>query len=77
MEDIMAGGMRINDHKSWVGAAPNGEVFPNGTKTKTETSAGGAGELNDYWDTTEKIKEAQEMSQRKIKSNQPKQGYRN
>lgn len=73
----MAGGQKINDHSSWVGKAPKGQVYPDGAKTKMYSSADGAGELNDYWDTTEKIKEAQDMGQGKIKSNSPKPGYRN
>lgn len=73
----MSGGRRIDDHASMWGAAEKGEVFPKGAKTKMESSAQGAGDLPDYWDTTEKIKEQQEMGDRKVKSNAPKPGYRN
>jgi hypothetical protein len=67
-------GRRIDDHASWI--SKDGK-FPMESKMKTESSANGAGELGQYWDTTEKIKEAQEMGERKIKSNAPKPGYRN
>lgn len=78
MEDIMAGGQRIDDHKSWVGAPGKGMVFPDGGgKTKMESSAQGAGELDQYWDTTEKIKEQQVMGERKAESHKMKPGYRN
>jgi hypothetical protein len=70
------GGRRIDDHKVWAGAPAKGEVFPMGSKTKMESSAGGEGELSEYWDTTEKLKEQQEMAQKKIRSHPMKQGYR-
>lgn len=73
----MAGGQRIDDHKSWVGAAEKGEVFPKGVKTKMESSAEGAGELSQYGDTTEAIKEQQVMGERKAKSHAMKPGFRN
>ncbi len=71
------GGRRIDDHANWTGSAPKGQVFADGAKMKMESSANGAGELNQYWDTTEKIKEQQEMCEGKMKSNQTKPGYRN
>ena len=77
MEDIMSG-RRIDDHKSWMGGPGKGMVMPDGGgKTKSESSAGGEGSLNQYWDTTEKIKEQQVMGERKSSSHAMKPGYRN
>lgn len=71
-------GRRIDDHAFWAGKPAKGSVFPDGgAKTKMESSADGAGELGQYWDTTEKIKEQQDMSERKIKSHPAKPGSRN
>lgn len=77
MEDIMSGGMKITDHKSWVGPAEKGEVFPKGAKVKMESSAEGAGELSMYGDTTEAIKAQQVTGVGKAKANSMKPGYRN
>jgi hypothetical protein len=68
---------RIDDHSFWAGKGSDGSVFPMGAKTKMESSADGAGGLNEYWDTTEKIKGRQEMGQSKIKSHPVKPGYTN
>jgi hypothetical protein len=73
----MAGGRKIDDHSSMWGSAEKGEVFPKGAKVKMEKSADGAGELSEYWDTTEKIKEQQDMGERKVGSHRMKPGYRN
>lgn len=73
----MSGGRKIDDHGSMWGAAEKGEVFPKGAKTKMESSAEGAGDLTQYWDTTEKIKEQQVMGERKAKGHATKPGYRN
>jgi len=74
----MAGGQRIDDHSFWAGKPAKGSVFPDGgAKTKMESSAEGAGEVSQYWDTTEKIKEQQVMGERKAKSHAMKPGYRN
>lgn len=70
-------GRKINDHSSWMGGASKGSVFPEGVKLKSESSAGGAGELGTYFDTTEKIKSVQEMGQSKMKSHPMKEGHRN
>ncbi|MDE1970973.1 MAG: hypothetical protein KGI50_05355 [Patescibacteria group bacterium] len=70
----MAGGKRIDDHSFWAG---KGKPLPMESKMKEERSADGAGELGEYWDTTEKIKEQQDMGERKIKGYSPKPGYRN
>jgi hypothetical protein len=63
----MAGGQKIDDHSFWGGKAPAGKVFPESAKTKSESSANGAGELMNYEDTTEKIKSQQDMGEGKIK----------
>jgi hypothetical protein len=70
-------GRRIDDHSSWVGGASKGSVFPEGVKTKNESSAVGAGSLSKYEDTTETIKSQQEMGISKAKSHPMKPGYRN
>lgn len=72
-----SGGQRIDDHSFWAGKAPKGQVYPNGAHTKEEHSAGGAGSLGTYEDTTEEIKASQEKGQSKIKSHAPKSHYRN
>jgi hypothetical protein len=65
----MAGGVRIDDHKVWVGARGKDSVFPDGPhKTKAESSAEGAGELKSYEDTTEMIRSQQVLSDKKIRS---------
>lgn len=74
MEDIMAGGRRIDDHGSWISA--DGKA-PMDSKIKNFSSAEGAGDLNDYYDTSEKIKDKQEMNIRKAKSQAAKSGYSN
>ncbi len=70
-------GRRIDDHSSWMGAPGKGMVLPMGAKVKEEKSADGAGGLDQYYDTTEKIKEVQDMGERKLKSHSQKPGYRN
>jgi len=77
MEDIMAGGQRIDDHSFWAGKGGKDSVFPMQAKMKQESSAEGAGELSQYGDTTEAIKEQQVMGERKAKSHMMKPGYRN
>ena len=66
----MSGGMRIDDHAFFGGSAPAGRVFPEGNKCKQEMSAGGAGEVMKYEDTTERIKASQDMAKSKIKGHQ-------
>lgn len=70
-------GRRIDDHSSWVGGKSKGSVFPEGVKTKNESSAVGAGALGKYEDTTETIKSQQEMGISKAKAHPMKPGYRN
>ena len=69
-------GRRIDDHSFWAGKKSKGSVFPEGAHTKEEHSADGAGALNEYWDTTEKIKKQQDMGEGKIRSHNMKPGYR-
>ena len=73
----MSGGRKIDDHSFWAGGRSKGSVFPEGAKTKMEMSAEGAGELNKYEDTTEAIKSAQDMAERKVKAHASKPAYRN
>ena len=71
-------GRKIDDHASWVGAAPKGEVFPHGPhKTKMEHSAEGTGALMEYEDTTEKIHASQEMAKKKVHGHARKPMHRN
>lgn len=72
---IMAG-QRINDHSSWAGSSSATNVFPEGVKQKTYSSAEGAGEKNPYEDTSEAIKSQQQAGIAKAKSNGMKPGYR-
>lgn len=69
-------GRRIDDHSSWIGKGSKGSVFPEGVKTKNESSAEGAGKVSKYEDTTETIKEQQEMGNKKVKAHPMKPGYR-
>lgn len=72
----MAGGMRIDDHKVWVGAKPAGKVFPDGPhKTKDESSAEGVGHVAYYEDTTEAIKKVQMDSAKKVRSHPMKTSH--
>lgn len=70
-------GRRIDDHSFWAGGKSKGSVFPEGAKTKMETSAEGAGHLSDYPDTTEMIERDQKMGITKAESHKIKPGYRN
>jgi hypothetical protein len=75
MEVIMAGGMKITDKGGWPGSSS--EMMKSSNRLKDYSSAEGAGELNQYFDTSEKIKEVQVMGEKKVKSYAPKPGYRN
>lgn len=78
MDKEKSGGMRIDDHKSWMGGPGKHSVFPDGPhKTKEESSAEGSGSLMKYEDTTEAIKSAQMKGAGKIKSHPQKPEYRN
>jgi hypothetical protein len=71
------GGQKIDYHGSPFGEKGKNSVFPDGPhKVKTYSSAEGAGELNTYEDTTEKIKGSQEMGERQIKKRPLKPGTR-
>lgn len=71
------GGQKINDHSFWAGGRSKESVFPMGSKMKQESSAEGAGSLGMYEDTTEAIRSAQVMGEKKAKGNPLKTGYRN
>lgn len=70
-------GRKIDDHSFWAGSKSKDSVFPKGVHTKDESSAEGAGALNSYEDTTDKIKAQQEMGIRKAKSHSQKPLHRN
>jgi hypothetical protein len=73
----MAGGQRIDDHSSWIGAAGKNMVMPQGVHTKAESSASDFGGLSQYEDTTEAIKKQQNMNVSKVKGHPQKPGHRN
>jgi hypothetical protein len=70
-------GRRIDDHTAWMGKGSGGSVLPLGSKMKQMSSAEGAGSLDSYEDTSEKIKAQQELNIRKAKSEGRKDLYRN
>ncbi len=72
----MSGGQRIDDHSFWAGAKSEGSVFPAEKKVKKYMSAEGAGAENDYEDTSEAVKRAQDASVDKAKARPMKPGYR-
>lgn len=72
-----SGGRRIDDHSFWAGKKGKATVFPEGVHTKEEHSAGGAGSLGTYEDTTEEIMASQEKGQAKVMKHAPKSHYRN
>jgi len=69
-------GKRIDDHSFWAGGRSKGSVFPEGAKTKDESSAEGFGALMHYEDTTEAIKSQQEMNKKKVHGHPQKPGHR-
>ena len=69
-------GRRIDDHSFWAGGHSKGSVFPEGARTKNESSAEGAGAVHHYEDTTETIKSQQEMGIKKAKGHAQRPGYR-
>jgi hypothetical protein len=73
----VSGGQKIDDHSFWAGGKSKGSPFPEGNKVKTYTSAEGAGSLSPYEDTTEAIKEQQEIGIRKAKAHKQKDHYKN
>lgn len=73
----MAGGRRIDDQRSWVGAKPAGEVFPHGpAKVKSEEHSDGFGALTHYEDTNEAIVDQQRMNSKKVHGHPMKPGTR-
>ena len=69
-------GRRIDDHSFWAGKPGKDSRFPDGAKTKNESSAEGAGSVMRYEDTTEAIKAVQEKSVSQTKKHPTKPGYR-
>lgn len=70
-------GRKINDHGSWIGKGSKGSVFPEGVKTKMESSSVGSGHVGtNYSDTTEMIHRDQKHADGKIKGHAMKPGYR-
>jgi hypothetical protein len=70
-------GMRIDDHKSWIGAGPAGVVYPTGAKMKNVPSTEGDGGLSHYEDTNEAIVHQQKVGVGKMKSYKQRETYRN
>lgn len=70
-------GRKIDDHSFWAGGKSKGSVFPEGAKTKDESSAEGFGALSHYEDTTETIKSQQMMNKSKVHGHPQKPGHRN
>lgn len=73
----MSGGQKINDHSFWAGGKSKGCPFPEGAKTKEQSSGDGTGGLSTYEDTSEKIKAQQEHARRKVMGHMQKPGCRN
>jgi len=70
-------GRKIDDHSFWAGGHSKGSVFPEGAKTKDESSAEGFGSVMHYEDTTEAIKSQQMMNKTKVHGHPRKDGFRN
>jgi hypothetical protein len=71
------GGTRIDDHSNWIGSSSKESPLPMNSKMKQYSSAEGSGAVSKYEDTTETIKEQQNMNISKAKSHGMKPGYRN
>jgi hypothetical protein len=69
-------GRLINDHKFWAGSKSKDSVFPKGVHLKDESSASSSGHLNEYEDTTEKIKRAQDENTKKVRAHSNPPMYR-
>ena len=67
-------GKKITDHASFI--SKDGK-FSTGVKTKSESSAAGAGEVGKYEDTTETIKAQQSAGAAKLRGRPMKDGDRN
>lgn len=70
-------GTRIDNHSFWAGKPGKDSRFPDGAKTKDESSAEGFGSLMHYEDTSSAIHSQQEMNKRKVHSHPRKDGMRN
>lgn len=71
-------GKRIDDHSDWIGGKEKGMPLPMHTKTKSYSSAEGAGHVGtSYPDTDEAIKRDQDMGISSAKRHPMKSGYRN
>ena len=69
-------GQRIDDHSFWAGKPGKHSRFPDGAKTKEESTAEGSGSVMKYEDTTEAIKSVQEGTVSKTKKQPMRPGYR-
>lgn len=67
---------QVTDRSFFGGSLSKESVLPMGTKTKTDSSAMGAGGLTKYEDTSETIKSQQDMAISKIRSNPTKPGVK-
>jgi len=65
-----SGGRRIDDHSFWMGGKVEGSPLPMNTGMKKVSSAEGAGSLNKYEDTNERIVSAQVEGTKKAKAHQ-------
>lgn len=74
---VYMAGRKIEDHGFWAGSKSKDSVFPKGVHTKEEHSAMSAGAVDMYEDTTERIKETQNMADGKLKSHKMKPSHRN
>ena len=73
-----SGGMRIDDHKAWMGASNQESPLPvGGAKVKYEMSAESAGSEMNYEDSGEKIRAMQMKNTDKAKAHPMKPLYRN
>lgn len=70
-------GQRIDDHSFWAGGRSKASVFPEGAKSKSVSNVEGAGTLDKYEDTEERIAASQNDMKKDIKKNPMKPGHRN
>lgn len=72
-----SGGMRIDDHKFFAGGVDKEVIMPRGAHLKAQSDADGMGDLMNYEDTEEKIRETQALGVKKQKSHPQRPLYRN
>lgn len=72
-----SGGMRIDDHKAFMGMGNKEHVLPKGVHVKSYESADSAGSEMEYEETSDQVRSVQEMGEKKAKSHPMKPGYRN